>query len=465
MDAEKPDPFVRVVVLDFNGGTLVVDAVRALTETQWPSDSLEIVCVDNGSTDGSIESIERDFPSVSILRNGRNLGFPGNNAAMRDLDGVDYLALVNSDAFVDPNWLAPLVSRAEADRGIGAVCPKILFADRFGELRVRCQSLDDQSGIQVRLRRLVLNGTDVFSRSHVANGGGRTSDREGIHEWLFDQSVIRFPITDNVESDSRAVVEFEVEATRNCLLTIEASEAVSRALDAGRRETIRVEVDLCPVDVLNNVGSWLDEHWIGHERGLFEADHGQFDASIEVGTWCGAAVLLRTAHLDDVGLFEEQFFLYYEDTDLAVRGRSRGWNFITEPLSVVRHVHSASTVEGSELAEFYIERNHLLMVARNAPLKTFVGEYVRHLLVTASYARASVLSAMKFRQLPDFLRARRRTRSFFAAVRLLPSSLRARRTLNARRLLSETELRRQLSAGMRESSSGGDTGSGVESET
>jgi hypothetical protein len=164
-------------------------------------------------------------------------------------------------------------------------------------------------------------------------------------------------------------------------------------------------------------------------------------------------------------LFEEQFFLYYEDTDLAVRGRSRGWNFITEPLSVVRHVHSASTVEGSELAEFYIERNHLLMVARNAPLKTFVGEYVRHLLVTASYVRASAVSAMKFRQSPDFLRARRRTRSFFAAVRLLPSSLRARRTLNARRLLSETELRRQLSAGTRESSSGGDIGSGVESES
>lgn len=461
MDAEKSVPFVRVVVLDFNGGTLVVDAVRSLTATKWPVDSFEIVCVDNGSTDGSIETIEREFPNVSIVRNGSNLGFPGNNAAMRDLDDVDYVALVNSDASVDPDWLTPLVARAESDLGIGAVCPKILFADRFGEVQVRCQPSGDASG-QVLLRGVVLNGSDVFSRSHVANGGGRTSDRNGIYEGLADRSVIRFPLAVHAVPSGRVTVELEVEATTSCVFTVGSSDGVSKELKAGRSETIVVEIDPIPVDVVNNVGSWLDDHWIGHERGLHETDRGQFDSSTEVATWCGAAVLLRKQHLQDVGVFEEQFFLYYEDTDLAVRGRSRGWQFVTEPLSVIRHVHSASTVEGSDFAEFYIERNRLLLVARNAPLKTFVREYVRFMLVTASYVRASVLDAMKFRQSIDLGRARRRTRSLFATMRLLPSSLKARRALSESRLLPPNELRRQLFLGSHGTSSGSETGGGVE---
>jgi GT2 family glycosyltransferase len=462
MDAGKSVPFVRVVVLDFNGGSLVVDAIRSLTETNWPVDSFEIVCVDNGSTDGSIETIEREFPFVSIVRNGSNLGFPGNNSALRDLEDVDYIALVNSDAFVDPDWLAPLVTRAESDRGIGAVCPKILFADCFGEVQVGCQSLGDAPQGQVRLRGVLLNGSDVFSRSHVANGGGRTSDREGIYEGLADRSVIRVPLARHDDLSRRVTVELVVEATTSCTLTVGAPDAVSQELVAGQRETIVVEVDLIPVDVVNNVGSWLDGHWIGHERGLHETDRGQFDTSTEVGAWCGAAVILRKEHLQDVGFFEERFFLYYEDTDLAVRGRSRGWRFVTEPLSVVRHVHSASTVEGSDFAEFYIERNRLLLVARNAPRKTFVHEYVRFVLVTASYVRAGVVSAMKHRQSMDLDRAFRRLRSFLAALRLLPSSLRERRSLSQSRLVPASELRRQLFLGSRGTSSGRETDGGLE---
>ena len=43
--------------------------------------------------------------------------------------------------------------------------------------------------------------------------------------------------------------------------------------------------------------------------------------------WCGGGVLLRPRYLADVGLFDERFFLYYEDTDLSWRGRSRGWRY------------------------------------------------------------------------------------------------------------------------------------------
>ena len=76
MTSLGPLPFVRVVLLDFNGGRTIVEAVEAVSKTVWPVDRLEIVCVDNGSTDGSLEEIERKFPAVVTIRNGRNLGFP-----------------------------------------------------------------------------------------------------------------------------------------------------------------------------------------------------------------------------------------------------------------------------------------------------------------------------------------------------------------------------------------------------
>ena len=63
------------------------------------------------------------------------------------------------------------------------------------------------------------------------------------------------------------------------------------------------------------------------------ADEGQFDEPADVFAWCGGGVLLRSRYLEDVGLFDERFFLYYEDTDLAWRGRARGWRYRYVPES------------------------------------------------------------------------------------------------------------------------------------
>ncbi|MDH4144948.1 MAG: glycosyltransferase, partial [Acidimicrobiia bacterium] len=131
-------PFVRAVVLNWNGGTYVLDAVEALLRTRWPADRFRVVVVDNASTDGSDREIERRFPVVDLRRSPTNGGFPANNLALGDLDGVDYVALVNNDAFVEPDWLAPLVAAAEAEGDLGAVCPKLVFAPRFAALDVVC---------------------------------------------------------------------------------------------------------------------------------------------------------------------------------------------------------------------------------------------------------------------------------------------------------------------------------------
>ncbi|CAB4345596.1 MAG: glycosyltransferase [Actinobacteria bacterium] len=444
MMSPKSRPFVRVVLLDFNGGQTIIEAVRAVVQTQWPADRIEIVCVDNGSTDGSLEAIQNEFPSVAVIRNGKNLGFPGNNSAMKELHGVDFVALVNSDAFVERNWLEPLVERAGTDRGIGAVSPKILFADRFLEITVKLQDDERRGPKPAALRGVSSNGQDVFTRCHVAGSGGRACDREGIFEWLNDGSIIRVPESIGGGTAGVTDVVVDIESHSNCMVTFGGSAEGEHNLSSGACVSLPLSVGRNPVDVVNNVGSWIDGTWTGHESGLYDVDRGQFDTPTEVGTWCGAAVLLRAEMIADVGLFDETFFLYYEDTDLAVRGRGRGWRFVTEPKSVVRHVHSASTVEGSAVAEHYIERNRLLVVLRHASVSDILRIFARHVLVTGSYLRTAYVAALSLRQRPDLTQVHRRTASFLAALKLLPRSLVSRRKIASHRLLSRHELVRQI---------------------
>ena len=101
--SQRTPPRVRVVVLNWNSWWFTRRCLRSLAATDHPADRLEVVLVDNGSIDGSLERLCHEFTGVTVVRNGANLGFAeGCNRAMRDLDGVDMVALVNNDAVVRP---------------------------------------------------------------------------------------------------------------------------------------------------------------------------------------------------------------------------------------------------------------------------------------------------------------------------------------------------------------------------
>ena len=121
-----------VVILNWNG---VAHLRRFLPSVvaNTASDA-EIVVADNGSSDGSVEFLVREFPSVRIVRLGRNYGFAeGYNRALREVD-AEYCVLLNSDVETPAGWLEPLVARLDADARVAAVAPKLLSAecrDRF----------------------------------------------------------------------------------------------------------------------------------------------------------------------------------------------------------------------------------------------------------------------------------------------------------------------------------------------
>src|SRR5437016_2987592 len=125
-----PDSQVGIVILNWNGGEVLQECVRSVFALRYPS--FEVIIVDNGSTDGSAEMLRERYPSVLLLENDKNLGFAaGNNRgiALALERGNDYVMILNNDTIVEPDCLRLLVRRAQSNSRIGAVSPKIYFAD------------------------------------------------------------------------------------------------------------------------------------------------------------------------------------------------------------------------------------------------------------------------------------------------------------------------------------------------
>jgi len=120
---------------------------------------------------------------------------------------------------------------------------------------------------------------------------------------------------------------------------------------------------------LDSAGMVIARDGSSKQRGhLFPAV--EFDREEEVLFPSASAALYRRPMLDAIGLFDEDFFLYCEDTDLGLRARWAGWKCIYVPEAVVDHHYSHSAGRASRLKAYYVERNRLFVVAKNFPART-----------------------------------------------------------------------------------------------
>ena len=131
---------IAVVILNWNGLGMMkqyLPGVIARTESfgdrseDGSGDSAFVVVADNGSTDGSVEWLESEFPDLEVLPFDANYGFTGGyNRAFAQID-ADYYVLLNSDIEVPEGWLDPLFEFMEDNPEVGICQPKILsIADR-----------------------------------------------------------------------------------------------------------------------------------------------------------------------------------------------------------------------------------------------------------------------------------------------------------------------------------------------
>jgi GT2 family glycosyltransferase len=199
---------------------------------------------------------------------------------------------------------------------------------------------------------------------------------------------------------------------------------------------------------VQNAGTLLLSDGSGADRGFHERDRGQFNLREEVFGACGAAVLYRREMLEDVGLFDETFFNYYEDTDLSWRMRLRGWTVLYEPSAVVHHVHAGSSGEWSPFFTFHVDRNRLFMILKNAPPGMVFRAFSRFASLAGANAVRTALSRVtrppavldRVNQGPG--RARIHVRVLASLLRHLPEMLGKRRRIRRRRAVSDHEITR-----------------------
>lgn len=119
-------PLVSVIILNWNGKDYLNRCVKSVLETNYPQNLVEIIVVDNGSTDGSVEFITQTFPQVKLIENKKNLGFcEGNNVGMKKASG-DLVILLNNDTVVDSAWINEILKKAKDPR-VGIVGCKLYF--------------------------------------------------------------------------------------------------------------------------------------------------------------------------------------------------------------------------------------------------------------------------------------------------------------------------------------------------
>ena len=118
---------VSVILLSWNGMDDLGNALEALQAQS--SSGVEIIVVDNASTDGSAEFVERYYPDVSLIRSPCNVGFAGGNNRGLEVATGKVLVLLNQDTIVRRGWLNALVAALAGNPRSGIVGAKALFPD------------------------------------------------------------------------------------------------------------------------------------------------------------------------------------------------------------------------------------------------------------------------------------------------------------------------------------------------
>jgi GT2 family glycosyltransferase len=312
---------VALVVLNYNGRALLSQCLDSLARQTVPAD---VVLADNGSSDGSLEFVRQNYPNIRVLDLGQNLHFArGYNAALAKVP-QPWVALINNDAVLSPDWLEKLLAVAAHKPSSAILGGKLLFQ-----------------------------------------------------------------------------------------------------VEAGRQPTVQ------------SAGASFTDGGTGFDIGWGQPDQGQYDQARPVGAIAGAALLARHAVFDELGGFDGTYGAYLEDVDLCWRAWLRGYTVEYVPAALAYHHYGAS---GGGRASTYrirlMQRNRLATLTKNLA----AASLPRALAVSLAYDAYRVLEYVSHGQPGALVALMRGTIDFLRTIR---STLAARRSVQASRLLSDRALREQ----------------------
>jgi len=303
-------PFVSIIVVSYNGKHLLRTCLESVFKQRYKN--YEVIFIDDCSTDGSTEFIEKNYPLIKLIKNKEKLGYAlGNNVGIGLANGK-YIATLNNDTKVDPYWIENLVKIGESDEKIGICASKQL----------------------------------------------------------------KFYDTDTIDS----------------------------------------------------AGIILHRGMYPSNRGYNERNKGQYDNSLAVFGASGASAFYRMEMLNQIGLFDPDYFFYHEEFDLCWRAKLWGWKCVYVPEAIVYHIGGATTGRGSKFSNYYTERNRLLTIIKDLPLILF-WRYLPFILRYELDTLFRSITAFKY----ELITAR------FAAIMLFRRTLRKRKRIQCGRTISNRE--------------------------
>ena len=376
-------PFVSIIIVNYNGAHYLPTCLDALRLQTYPQDFFEVFVSDNGSSDGSIELVKNDYPWVRLLDNRHNLGFAaGNNVAIQVARG-EFIILLNNDTLPTPSWLENMVRVANQYDRAGIITGHLqLFYDqvKFSFKADAFSPQGDPRSLGVQIFR-VDSGAERGIVQYLDGFYGEERNENGERfRWSQTEGVVGIPVPSGegdwnlhlaiaAQNNSRGEVRFRLFTEDLQVCEIEVIGGDVQYHDIQLPKIVRQS----KIPLEQNTGSIIFRNGTTRDRGtyvvnnelFFEEDEGQYGSIEEVFAGCGASMLIKRETLEQIGLFDDDLFMYYEDTDISWRARLCGWRVYYAPDAVVRHIHCGTTKEWSPHFLYLTERNRLAMVFKN----------------------------------------------------------------------------------------------------
>lgn len=175
---------ISVIIVSWNAKALLLKCLESITAQDF-SFPVEIIVVDNASTDGSPDAVHDRFPGVKLITERENLGFSkANNIGIRESTG-DYLLLINSDVVVYPDCFRRLIAYLEQHREVGMVGPKTFGVD--GKVQRSCMELPSLWKLFCRALALdsLFPGSKLFGRQLMRYWGHNDTRRVEVVNGCF----------------------------------------------------------------------------------------------------------------------------------------------------------------------------------------------------------------------------------------------------------------------------------------
>lgn len=363
---------------------LLIEAIKRINEQSYRE--FDIYIYDNSEIKDSLLKTRELFPKVYIKKNIKNCGFAGgNNSVMREVlktNQYEYVALLNDDTQVHVDWLANLVESEKKSEEIGAVTSKLIFYEPYIRLSGKTKTFNPKEiGTGEDTRNLGIKlflGESRFENTHYTKKFLRDGfyGMEGEYTWSDSQFQLDLPIgIMPLESDYELIFTIEgSEHVTNQSVQVKIDSFVSEIEMEKSKKTYKITVPRDIIlknkfDLIQNASSGISAQFNGYDIGSLngnaEIDEGQYEEEKEAEMICGGAVLFNANALRKVGIFDEYYFVYYEDSDLSLRIKKEGYKLIYQPKAVVRHIHAGSSSEYSPLFTYHVWKNKPAFVIKN----------------------------------------------------------------------------------------------------